>query len=86
MAGWDPWGWALYSNDWAEPSIRGAGQSLYSGNLQPGFRVGMGPAGGAWAQEAGVEPRRVEGGLLVGGYGVPVLQRPLRCRLRKESV
>lgn len=85
MAGWGRRGWALYSNDWAEPSIRALG-SLYSGNLQPGFRVGMGPGGGAWAQEAGVEPRRAEGGLSVGGYAVRVLQRPLRCRLRKESV
>ena len=73
MAGWDPRGWALYSNDWAESVL-----------WEPAAWV---PGrDGAWAQEAGVEPRRAEGGLSVGGYGVRVLQRPLRCRLRKESV
>lgn len=46
LAGWDSGGWAVYSSDWAEPSVRALG-GVYSGNLQPEFRVGVRPGGGA---------------------------------------
>lgn len=47
--------------------FRALGRVCTLGTCSLAFWVGMGPLSGTWAQEAGVEPRRVEGGLSVGG-------------------
>lgn len=74
----------------------GAGYSLYSGNLQRGFRVGWGLRAGPKRPRPGAEPGLPRGlgwslsgwraGSQWAGGEARRLQRPLRCRLRKESV
>lgn len=56
----------------------GAGYSLYSGNLQPGFRVGWGLRAGPKRPRPGAEP-----GLPVGGWGGPATSKALALPLEE---